>query len=255
MSSLYRGLIIPSGTDRPDAPKAFRDYADSGPVPRFVDPAARDAAIPDPVEGQLVYVQSAGIFMWWDGTGWATQQQANQASFPVGSLIMFAGAAAPADWKLCDGSSLLSTDFPELFAIIGNTYGGTAPNFLLPDFRGRSPIGVGSTTPSQGNSYALGLQWGSEAMPAHSHGGTTVGADRAQAHVHAGWGNEGYMTPNGPASGIGAILQQGGRLNNRPSTDWTNTDHLHNFNTAAAGAGGHQNVHPVLGVNMIIKAA
>lgn len=37
---------------------------------------------------------------------------------------------------LCDGSSLATTSYPDLFAIIGYTYGGSGGNFSLPDMSG-----------------------------------------------------------------------------------------------------------------------
>jgi len=66
------------------------------------------------------------------------------SSIPVGATIMWPGAAAPTDWRLCDGASLLRTDFPALFTAIGVLYGSVdATHFTLPDFRGRVPVGLG----------------------------------------------------------------------------------------------------------------
>lgn len=48
---------------------------------------------------------------------------------------------APAGWLLRDGSSLLRTDFPVLFAAIGTTYGAAdGLHFSLPDERGRTSV-------------------------------------------------------------------------------------------------------------------
>lgn len=78
---------------------------------------------------------------------------------PVGSMTMFAGTTAPAGWLLCDGSEVRTSDYPELFSVIGYIYGDSATliglgTFKLPDMRGRFPLGLdnmnnGITVPSR----------------------------------------------------------------------------------------------------------
>jgi len=43
--------------------------------------------------------------------------------FAIGSLLDFAGAAAPTDWLIADGAALLKTAYPELFALLGTNFG------------------------------------------------------------------------------------------------------------------------------------
>ena len=66
------------------------------------------------------------------------------AKIPTGSVFPYAGSSAPAYWLLCDGSEVLRSTYPELFAVIGTSF-GTPPSggsyFLLPDMRGRLPLG------------------------------------------------------------------------------------------------------------------
>ncbi len=42
---------------------------------------------------------------------------------PTGSITAYAGKFTPSGWLLCDGSSVSRTDYPELYATIGTTYG------------------------------------------------------------------------------------------------------------------------------------
>jgi hypothetical protein len=64
---------------------------------------------------------------------------------PTGVVQMCAGATAPTGWLLCDGSAVSQTEYANLFSVIGVTYGDPGGgNFNLPDFRGRTPIGVGT---------------------------------------------------------------------------------------------------------------
>lgn len=71
MSESYRGLTIPTYTDVADAPSAFKDLIDSGPIPRFATTAARDAAITTPLEGDHCYVIASHELQVYNGTAWA----------------------------------------------------------------------------------------------------------------------------------------------------------------------------------------
>lgn len=94
----------------------------------------------------------------------------------IGQIITFAGSSSPGSlWLACDGSSYVRADYPELFAIIGTTYGSVdGSHFNLPDLRGRA--GVGSGQASGLTNRPLGSSFGAEQhtltvdeMPAHSH--------------------------------------------------------------------------------------
>jgi microcystin-dependent protein len=65
---------------------------------------------------------------------------------PVGALFPFAGTTPPQGYLFCDGSEQLRARFPDLFALLGFTYGNPATlvgfgTFKLPDLRGRFPLG------------------------------------------------------------------------------------------------------------------
>lgn len=71
---------------------------------------------------------------------------------PVGSVIAFAADAVPAHTLECNGAAISITAYPELFAVIGTTYGtgnGTT-TYNIPDFQGKFLRAVG------GNSAAIG---------------------------------------------------------------------------------------------------
>lgn len=63
---------------------------------------------------------------------------------PPGVIMQYVGTAAPSGYLLCDGTSYGTATYPNLFAIIGYTYGGSGENFNLPDLRGRIPVGKGT---------------------------------------------------------------------------------------------------------------
>jgi microcystin-dependent protein len=63
---------------------------------------------------------------------------------PIGAIMPFAGTNVPRGYLLCDGSELEIIRFPDLYDIIGNTYGVASigfETFKLPDLRGRFPLG------------------------------------------------------------------------------------------------------------------
>ena len=84
----------------------------------------------------------------YDGTQFELFGQAPKSP-PVGGLMMYAGASAPAGWLFCDGSAVARTGtYANLFAALSTTYGAGdgSTTFNLPDMRSRLPVGVGTGT-------------------------------------------------------------------------------------------------------------
>jgi len=108
---------------------------------------------------------------------------------PTGSIIQFAGSVAPTGWLMCNGQEISKTTYTALYSIIGDLYGSPffSTNFVLPDLRGRTPVGNGNLN-GTGSVYPLGSKGGSEShvitiseMPSHTHTGTI---DAAGNHTH-----------------------------------------------------------------------
>lgn len=77
----------------------------------------------------------------------------------VGQIMPYPSSLQPSGWLPADGSVLPVSEYPELFDVIGNTYGGDGEtNFAVPDLRARVPVGVGTIAdatipaPGEGNS-------------------------------------------------------------------------------------------------------
>eukprot|EP00928_Gymnodinium_smaydae_P095364 TRINITY_DN8194_c0_g1_i2.p1 TRINITY_DN8194_c0_g1~~TRINITY_DN8194_c0_g1_i2.p1 ORF type:complete len:165 (-),score=31.90 TRINITY_DN8194_c0_g1_i2:67-561(-) len=63
----------------------------------------------------------------------------------LGEIILFGGSYAPQGWRYCHGQLLPISEFNDLFAILGTTYGGDGrTTFALPDTRGRAVVGFGA---------------------------------------------------------------------------------------------------------------
>jgi len=167
---------------------------------------------------------------------------------PIGTLAMWAAAAAPTKWLLCDGASVLRTTYADLFAVIGTTYGAVdGTHFTLPDMSGRSPM-----MPGAGVVNALAQQAGADAvalaitnLPAHDQDFVDIGHQHDQQVSAA----SAYLATGG--SGRSAFAAVGTNSLTRAHTDTGGggiTFHSQGSNTP------HANLHPVLGVNFIIYA-
>jgi microcystin-dependent protein len=63
----------------------------------------------------------------------------------LGEIEFFGFNFPPKNWALCAGQILPINQYQALFSLLGTTYGGNGiTNFMLPDLRGRVPIGQGS---------------------------------------------------------------------------------------------------------------
>lgn len=98
---------------------------------------------------------------------------------------------APKGWALCNGQLLPINQNQALFSLLGTTFGGDGRvNFALPDFRGRTPIHVGS-------GHTLGERGGEQAhtlsiaeMPTHTH---VLSASSAQGNAPVPFGPSGNI--------------------------------------------------------------
>ena len=70
----------------------------------------------------------------------------NFSTAPIGTVLAYAGNEAPRGYLLADGASYPTADYPDLYAVIGNTYGGDTENFNVPDYRETVLVGVGENT-------------------------------------------------------------------------------------------------------------
>jgi microcystin-dependent protein len=118
------------------------------------------------------------VAQWFTDAVAETFQRYGERCMPIGAVYAFAGDVLPPNALLCDGSSYNAADYPELYAVIGDTYGGVtngATYFNVPDMRGMCVIGTGDGPATSPRS--LGDKGGAEThtllvreLPAHRHG-------------------------------------------------------------------------------------
>jgi microcystin-dependent protein len=183
----------------------------------------------------------------------------------AGEVRMYGGAAAPAGWLLCDGSSLVRTAYPALFAIIGITFGKGSDSpvgttFNLPDMRSRFPAGAGLYA-ALGSSEAgvPGVIAGTP--PAES----VARPDRmGHSHDHGNTGQTGSSHTHGiPGQAAGTSVSAGTASGFAPTNaaysghshggDTTSSGSGHTHNTVAASALASGTVHAFTAFNFIIR--
>ena len=160
----------------------------------------------------------------------------------VGDIKMSILTSDHHNWLVCNGRSLLRSEYPVLFSIIGTSFGSASgTTFNLPDCRGRvlGSIGQGSGLTNR----SIGATVGEEThlmttteMPSHTHTGTT---NSSGAHTHE------YYTgrDNGDLSNIPGQYPPGdGTTNVNNLTTSSAGAHTHTFTTDSAGSGVAFNV-------------
>jgi microcystin-dependent protein len=142
---------------------------------------------------------------------------------PVAAMFSWPGASPPQTWAWADGSAYSATHYPELFAVLGYTYGGSGDSFNLPDCRSRVLVaagagaGLSSRTAGQvGGAETVGLSGQQTGPHGHTVAINTSGAN--QGHNHGSTGTAGAAHTHGGTTGDDA------------------PDHAHSYQTAQGSA-------------------
>lgn len=129
---------------------------------------------------------------------------------PIGSILMWPAAAAPAGWLLMQGqTNLPAATYPVLAGLLGQTGG----MLKMPDMRDRFALGAGAEALAaiggQRNTQLLAHIHNEANAGSHSHGGFSGFSDRSLAHQHSP--APGYFFVYSASNGISQqILPSGG---------------------------------------------
>jgi microcystin-dependent protein len=170
----------------------------------------------------------------------------------TGVVLPFAGGTAPSGWLLCYGQSLLRSDYPELFAAIGTTYGSAdGTHFNVPDLRGRYAAGkdnMGGTAASRLVANVAGGITASDGQTLGKSGGVathTLTAAELPAHQHYVGVDSGITQ----GAGVNRIGSGGGA-----TTSTAEATSVNAITSAVGSDAAHNNLPPLLVLNYIIKA-
>jgi microcystin-dependent protein len=128
----------------------------------------------------------------------------------VGSIMAWAASGIPQGWLLCDGTAVSRATYLQLYNVLGGAaspwgQGDGSTTFNVPDLRGRTIIGVGSTVPAMGaglTNRPMATIGGEEShvltvaeLAAHSHGASSSQGDHyhtlpaGPSHSHGDYGH------------------------------------------------------------------
>lgn len=121
-------------------------------------------------------------------------QACGGGTMEIGMLYHFGSATPPSGSLLCDGSSYLVADYPDLYAVIGYVYGGSGLNFNVPNCDERFMFSPGGITPIASSAGARVVTLQVDELPSHRHGvrgynninvnsGGTAGVERGGENV------------------------------------------------------------------------
>lgn len=94
----------------------------------------------------------------------------------IGEIKLMGFAAVPAGWLVCNGATLPTTSYPQLYEKIGNTFGGAGATYMLPNFTNALPL-------QSGDYVSIGASR-SDAKHVQSQIQFTLTADNMPAHTH-----------------------------------------------------------------------
>lgn len=213
-------------------------------------------------------------------------------ALPIGGMCVWPTSVAPTNFLLCNGAVYNITDAPQLAAVLGNTYGGTAGStFAVPNVVNRMVVGAGGTYALAGTggeaSHVLSVaELASHAHgvtdpthnhsinnPAHNHGLPDPGhahsiADPAHAHAHNGsygYGigasappsplvNTGASNTGGSGTGIGIYAAGTGVTIQAAAQSCSANAVGTGISIQANGSNtAHNNMPPYIAMNMIIR--
>lgn len=207
--------------------------------------------------GSLTGVEESTI----DGTNWYATSPA------AGDVEMTLAAAAPYGWALMTGQVLAeaATNYPALWANASAAL-RVGSGLLIPDMRGRVPIGAGLgaglTLRNLGDLLgAEGVVLTVDQLATHDHDGVTTGADRSLNHTH-NQKNDHVAGANPTGSGVSFEIHGGTANTHESSTVMSRSDgntgtslnHLHGLDIETTGSGEpHPNMQPSLVLNFKVK--
>ena len=161
---------------------------------------------------------------------------------PSGSILMWGTVTPPSGYFLCNGQAISRSTNPDLFAILGTTYGAGdgSTTFNLPNFTNYFPVGAG-------NAYSAGSTGGSTDAIVVSHTHTATVTDPGHSHLSNAVG---LVNPDINWTGTGGVDYR----NSNDTQTGTATTGITVTNDITGSAPTNANLPPYLAIYFIIKS-
>ena len=158
-------------------------------------------------------------------------------SIPVGSIIPYGDSVVPETYLLCNGQAVLRTDYPELFAIIGTSFGSGdgSTTFNVPDYRDKFVLGAGGEVDLAETGGEKEVTLTLDEVPPHYHYLNNNGNDNTRLTMnaaHTGGNNYNVYMDSATSTELGPYI-------------------VTNY---SGGGQSHNNMPPYVGTYYIIKA-
>ena len=133
------------------------------------------------------------------------------AEFFLGQVMPTGFSFAPKGFAMCNGQLLPINQNQALFALLGTQFGGNGVStFMLPDLRGRTPIGSNDNYPVGTVGGAESVSLTTQTMPQHNHlGSGTTAAGTVRNPTNNFYGSSASDPLYAPATGPQATLNAG----------------------------------------------
>ena len=201
----------------------------------------------------------------------------------IGNIIAFTGQSVPRGYLVCDGSAVGREEYPELFSVIGTTYGSGdgSTTFNLPNLSGKLALGVSQNhsvgdTGGEETHTVLDMETPEHThiIPQHTHGNEMSATIQSMSHTVSTQPSFKYTATNTRTVKVSAVNVERIGYTSRSSQTMSQTTNLAiadhpatpctvtggildcpAFNTENTGSGlGHNNMMPYLAVTYIIKS-
>lgn len=117
----------------------------------------------------------------------------DNTDFPIGSILALPSLVTNNDsyseWLLCNGISISKTEYSNLYAVIGDTYGSTTTNFSIPDLSDYAIKGCNQDSDLNNNtSFPTTATLSNFKSHSHTISNATSGSGTSNATLTFTWG-------------------------------------------------------------------
>jgi microcystin-dependent protein len=203
-------------------------------VNRYDSLAELNSNNPTPEDGEVAYIANTGDILYRHNSLW-------RSLVPAGLLLDYLGTVAPSGWLLANGGTALIADHPNLYALIGTTFGGDGDTtFGLPDLRRR----ITMSRATSGGQQTIGETGGdfdhTHAGPSHTH--TNPSTSNTGAHTHS-IGNHIHDLGNSATDGAANTSLAGNHAHNFSDSFTTGNASTNGISFQSGGTSGQTAQH------------